>query len=1162
MNIKRQSAKESNLFYEIGASIQRAVHSTPSEQINGLAGSAAALYFAQAFTIKDEPLVVVLNNNEQIDEIAAQIQFFNPRVEIYHYPAYDVLPYDNLSPNPAQVYKRRQFLSALSQNSRGIYLIAISAALEKTIAANALSEHFVKFSTGQQINRKELQAIIHRLGYSLVDSVLTYGEYSLRGERFDIFSAPYENPLRFEFFDDEIEAIKEFDVESQTSIGSSLNAVEINAVSAVILSTENIARAEARLSEILDEQAVAGKEKLLQDMSTGTYFSALHRMLPLYSELTPINSYFNSNQRILLLEPSSLKNYAAYFADEYAREYLISREQNWLTLENKEIYQDYNSFVSALNKLNSAPVFVGANDDGSSPFARDNFVFNSYKAGTAAKLEVVVQATLDNLATGASMLIVCHNQTNLERIKDIFDAKVHSPQACYLEGGWAQFVENAEKPGLYLLQGNLKHGFRWFSSDGALKFGIYTDHDFFAAQPKSSKKRSKKPEIVLESLKPGDFVVHEDYGIARFESMVHLDNQHYNSDCVVLQFAGNDKIYLPIDSLHLIEKYSGVDNHSPRVNKLSDNEWNSTKRKVTKSVHEIASELVELYAARKALLGTAFTAGEEEVAEFRRGFLFDETADQLQAIEDVLNDLSSDKPMERLICGDAGFGKTEVAMRACVKVLAHGYQVALVAPTTILAEQHFNTFKRRFSKLPYKLAMFSRFQTPAQNKEAVLGLKSGEISIVIGTHRLFSKDVVFNKLGLLIIDEEHRFGVKQKETLRLKHPNVDSLSMSATPIPRSLQLSLSGIRDISLITTPPLNRREIRTRVLSYSPLLIQEVIMREVRRGGQVYFIHNRVETIIKIQQDLQELLPDVSFRIAHGQLSKNALEDVMTDFVKGRFTVLIATSIVESGLDIPNANTIIINNADKLGLAQLYQLRGRVGRSAVQAYACFLVQGDRLLSLEAEKRVNAIAEFSQLGSGFKIASHDLAIRGAGNFLGESQSGYISTVGIGLYMQLLNEAVAKLKDGASVPETSTKGVKLSLGFDSYLPESYIESAALRLEIYREIAACQTEEETWRIKSSLEDRFGLLPDPALSLIDGVNAKIWAAKLMADGVDIAPDSLVLHLSDRLKPDIVKLMQFLSKNRGKLTPPKKIVFKLESGSAKTAASLLKSFYLYLS
>ena len=723
----------------------------------------------------------------------------------------------------------------------------------------------------------------------------------------------------------------------------------------------------------------------------------------------------------------------------------------------------------------------------------------------------------ERMADGRDVALVCRSRSQLERLAEIFAEREVAVKTSAVAARAVR--ENAsDQASVFLLVGSLSQGFS--PADAPVTF-VTEDEVLGAPRVVRQKAPPRMSDLLaaLDDLNPGDEVVHADHGIGRYEGLVSLAVGPAESDFLLLVYAGGDKLYLPADRVGLISKYRGPEGTRPSLDKLGGKGWQTAKGRAKKAVEAIARDLVDLYAARSFQKGKAHQGPDALYREFEAGFPFEETPDQAKAIRDVIADLTSARPMDRLVCGDVGFGKTEVALRAAYLVASQGGQVGILAPTTVLVEQHYQTIAQRLKNTPVLVESLSRFKTPAQQKKILEAAAKGRVDIVVGTHRLLQKDVAFKNLGLLIVDEEHRFGVKDKERLKKLRRMVDVLALTATPIPRTMQMSLSGIRDLSLITTPPEDRQSIRTYLAKFTPGAVREAIEREMERGGQVFFVHNRVRELGKLTRMLKSLTPEARIGVAHGQLNEKSLERVMMKFISHELDVLICTTIIESGLDIPSANTIIINEADKLGLSQIYQLRGRVGRADQKAYAYLFIKSESSLSREAKKRLKALMDYTHLGAGFAIAMHDLQIRGAGNMLGEAQSGRVAEVGYELYVQMLEEAVARLK-GEAPSEGPEPELKLSL--PALLPEGYVPDDKVRLNLYRRLSRLRAREDLDEVAKELGDRFGPLPEAVENLLKAVEIKGVLRRMFADRMDLGPGTMKVYFSGEPRVNVERLL----------------------------------------
>ncbi len=1037
-------------------------------KINGLSQSARAL-FLSFLARSGLPFCLVTSSADQARVLLEELSFFmevepNHDAEAVHpffFPPWDILPYEPSTPRPDWIAQRLSVLHSLALKKACAVVTTFDAFLQRVVAKPLLLNHSTTLRAGETVPREALVKKLAHAGYERTTSVSAPGEISLRGGIIDLFPPTSEKPVRIEFFDDEIESMRTFDPETQRS------EVPIESVE-VILGRENI-------------------------------FNAQHHQYLLSDYLSP--------ETVLIFdEPNELLQNGKRFLEEAedASVFAAIRNAGYPTVET--LYAPLSHFIDATQNRTAIDIetfFIKAEKTG----ARFTFEARSLAAlgfsrpgrgfSEAGKL-------LNELRQTQIIMLIVRNDHQAERFRRLLSDK-NLPWA-----NWKKDTTQHLSPPAPLLikTGNLSEGFALnglnmiFVTEEALTgAGKSGGHHPTA---KRSVEKSKQAGFLasFEDLKTGDYVVHLDHGVGRYIGLKRLtirqgeQDAGYESDFLVLEYLGKDKVYVPLDSLNLVQPYIGAGG-VPKIDKLGGARWAKTKARVKKEIKEMTQELLELYAEREVLEGHAFSAPASDAEAFAAAFEYEETPDQLRTIQEVLADMEKAKPMDRLVCGDVGYGKTEVAMRAAFQAVMDNKQVALVVPTTLLAQQHYQSFLERFAPFPVNVAVLSRFLSRAGQRETLKSLKEGTLDILIGTHRLLQKDVVFRDLGLIIVDEEHRFGVRQKEWLKKMRKEVDVLTLTATPIPRTLQMSLAQVRDLSVIETPPADRLAIRTIMAPFDPSIIREVVFRELVRGGQVFFLHNRVHNIEKIALFLGELLPEAKIGIAHGQMPENALEKVMRKFIDKEYNLLLTTTIIESGIDIPSANTIIINDADRFGLSELYQLRGRVGRSGDQAYAYLLVRENRILTEDAKQRLQAIQEFTELGSGFKVAARDLEIRGAGNLLGQEQSGQIAAVGFELYLDMINELVANLR-GTPIE----KKIETTLHFrvSAYIPEDYITDALQRLSTYKRLSRCENLDEIQAIRLELEDRYGPLPVPLGHLLQVIQLKGMAKTLKMSKIE--------------------------------------------------------------
>ncbi|RBP40611.1 transcription-repair coupling factor [Garciella nitratireducens] len=982
--------------------------------------------------------------------------------------------------------ERLQVFKKLLKEDKIVIVASVEAIMKKLEPKERFQNYWHTFQVGQTIEIQQLQKILMDCGYERVDEVESPGQYNIRGGIVDIYPMISNIPYRMEFFDDEIDSIRSFDVVTQRSIDKYCE-IEISPAKELLFSKEIkmqvLKRFEKEAKKYIKNQRDKGKEDFAHKVQTYVE-SKLELMRQRQSndwemflsyrkdDFSTLMDYFPEDTILFIDQPQRVK--------ERYDTFLLEGKENFKgLLEKGEVlpnqFDIFFSYEDLTKKINDRKLCIFQNLlSRSDPFTPQLILsFPSRMMHPFhGKLELLMEEVKQWKKRGYSIIILSGNE---ERAKQLiqsfqdFEIIAHFHQDFYTE------IKPKE---VLLLPGHLSKGLEY----PEIKVAIISEEEIFSRRQKKLKRTKKNPKRKIESfvdLHIGDYVVHETYGIGIYRGLEKIEVDGVAKDYLNIQYANGDKLYVPTDQMDLIQPYIGAEGKTPKLNKLSGNEWKKAKNKVKKAIEDMTEELLNLYAQRQAIKGYAFSKDTPWQRQFEEKFPYEETPDQLQAIEEIKKDMESPIVMDRLLCGDVGYGKTEVALRAAFKAVMDGKQVAILVPTTILAQQHYNTMMERFSGFPVSIGILSRFQTKSQQQQTIKDLKNGMIDIVVGTHRIVQKDIQFKDLGLLIIDEEQRFGVKHKEKLKNWKKNVDVLTLSATPIPRTLHMSLVGIRDMSIIEHPPEERYPIQTYVMEYNELLIRDSILREMDRGGQVYYVYNRVEEIDRIAYHLKNLVPEAKIAVAHGQMSEHKLEKTMIDFMNGKYDVLVCTTIIETGMDVPNVNTIIVTNADKMGLSQLYQLRGRVGRSNRIAYAYITYEKDKILSEVAEKRLQAIKEFTEFGSGFKIAMRDLEIRGAGNLLGGEQHGHMAVIGYDLYCKLLEETVRKMK---GIPQEEKQETTIELQIDAFIPKWYISKESHRIEMYKKIVGIDNIEELYDLQEELEDRFGDIPVPVNNLL--------------------------------------------------------------------------------
>ncbi|MGK2951573.1 MAG: transcription-repair coupling factor [Thiobacillus sp.] len=1035
---------------------------------SGLAGAADALYLAE-LARRAAPLVVVCASAWDANRLTEELRWFDPGLRVCAFPDWETLPYDSFSPHPDLISERLATLYQISRGEFDIAVVALSTALYRLAPPAFLAAHTFFLKQKDTLDEAAFRAQMALGGYTHVNQVFAPGEFSVRGGLIDLFPMGSALPYRIDLFDNEIETLRAFDVDTQRSIYP-VNEVRLLPAREFPLDETGITRFRQNFRERFEGDP--SKSKLYKDVSNKLAPAGIEYYLPLFfDETATLFDYLPKPTRIVAhgaLDPAG----QAFWTDAQSRFRLLSGDKDRPLLPPNELFLPTDVFFSLAKGYERLDV----EQTGSGlahpvpPISVDR-----REAHPVAKL----QGFIDGFK--GTTLIVAPSAGRRETLHEYLAE--HGLDATLCEG-WTEALQRDER--ILLTHGPLAEGFVTADS----KFAVITETELYAIPPKTRRAREARATQIdnllrdLSELKPGDPVVHAQYGVGQYLGLVNMDLGDGDTEFLHLEYAKGDKLYVPVANLHLISRYSGAGEGAAPLHKLGTDQWEKARRRAMQAARDTAAELLNLYALRAAREGHAFEFSLHDYEAFAEGFGYEETPDQAGAITAVMADMQSGKPMDRLVCGDVGFGKTEVALRAAFMAVMGGFQVAVLVPTTLLAEQHFNNFSDRFSAWPIKLAELSRFRTPKEQAEALQALADGKLDIVIGTHRLIQKDVKFARLGLVILDEEHRFGVRQKEQLKALRAEVDVLTLTATPIPRTLAMSLEGIRDFSVIATAPQKRLAIKTFVQSFSSGLIREAVLRELKRGGQVYFLHNEVSTIENMRERLEKLLPEARIRVGHGQMGERELEQVIRDFYQQRYDILLCTTIIETGIDIPTANTILINRADKFGLAQLHQLRGRVGRSHHQAFAYLLVEEDRTLTPQAKKRLEAIQLMEELGSGFHLAMQDMEIRGAGEVLGEKQSGEIIEVGFSLYNDMLTSAVASLKAGHEPDMDQPLGVvsEINLHLPALLPEDYCPDVHERLVLYKRLASCQAPDDLTQMQEELVDRFGELPDTARALL--------------------------------------------------------------------------------
>ena len=1099
-----------------------------SQQVNFMSGIAKEYSYS----------VVVTHSEKRAREIYEDFLLYTK--DVSYYPAKDFIIYSADIHGTLTIRERLNTIRRLVEGQKAVIVTTIDGLMDKLIPIRQIKENVLTFQCGDMVNLNKLQKELISMCYERVGQVELSGQFAIRGGIIDIFPLSEESPIRIDLWDDEIDSIKYFDVESQRSI-TMLEEVSVYPATEYILSQEQIASGLKKIHEEMTET----EQKFRKDMKTEeahrikTVINDFTEQLKMgntnvsvdsfinyfYEETSSLIEYLEQENTIFLLdEPARLEERSSIVEKEF-RESMINRlEKGYLLAGQVDVMKTY-SRILALMSRRQMVVFTALEQKVKGIGIADTFHIEAKNIiSYNSQFDLLVKDLKQYKKKGYRILILTTSRTRAERLAE--NLRDYEIEAFYSENP-DRILKSKE---IMVSYGNLHKGFEY----PLLKFVVITQTDIFGRE-KAKKRRAKKQYSgkkiqSFSDLNIGDYVVHENHGLGIYRGIEKIEVDKVAKDYIKIEYADNSNLYILATGLDLIQKYAGSDAVKiPKINKLGTQEWSRTKSKVKTAVKVIARDLVALYSARQNQKGFQFSQDNVWQKEFEEIFPYEETMDQLTAIEAMKKDMESDKIMDRLVCGDVGYGKTEIAIRGAFKAVQDGKQVVVLVPTTILAQQHYNTFTQRMKDYPIRIDLLSRFRTAAGAKMTIEGLKTGEVDIVIGTHKVLSKDVKFKDLGLLVVDEEQRFGVTHKEKIKTLKQNVDVLTLSATPIPRTLHMSLVGIRDMSVLEEPPVDRLPIQTYVMEFDDEMVREAINRELIRGGQVYYVYNRVNNIDEIAAGIAKLVPDANVVFAHGQMSERKLEQIMYDFIEGEIDVLVSTTIIETGLDISNVNTIIIHDADNFGLSQLYQLRGRVGRSNRTSYAFLMYKRDKMLKEVAEKRLQAIREFTELGSGIKIAMKDLEIRGAGNILGARQHGHMESVGYDLYCKLLNEAVAEEKGMEVMDSFETK---IDISIDAFIPPQYIKNEFQKLSVYKQIASIESEEEYRDMQDELMDRFGELPKNVENLLSIALIKALAHKAWITEISNIGTQLKFAMYREAKIDVAGIQAIIDRYKGKL------------------------------
>ena len=1072
-------------------------------------GSARALLVAEAAQSHSGLLVAVTRDTQRAHALEDELRIFAGTLPVLHFPDWETLPYDVFSPHPEIVSQRIATLYQLPGVKRGVLVVSAATLMQRIAPRSHITGSGLMLSKGQKLDLAIEQRRLEASGYRHVPQVAEPGDFAVRGALIDIFPMGAAEPYRIELFDDEVESIRSFDPETQRS-QQQVEKVELLPAREFPVSDEAAKAFRSRLRERFPIDV--RRCPLYQDMKEGVTPGGIEYYLPLFFEQTATLFDYLADDALFVLGEGTSEASEQFWTQTAERYDQRAHDIERPVLPPGELYLSPEQLREQLNKRLRVEVVDSGHE-------------HAVATGTQPAPELPLNRKGEEPGTSlrhfiesypGRVLVTADSAGRREALLEQLATVGLKPQNVE---GWQAFLGDANRLAITIAQ--LEQGFALTKP----AITILTERELFGERVRTERRRrrgaARDPDTIIRDLTElsiGSPIVHVDHGVGRYQGLVSMELGGMEGEFLIIEYAKGDKLYVPVAQLGLVSRYSGTAPELAPLHSLGGDAWERARKKAAEKVRDVAAELLAIYAQREARGGESLPIDRQLVEAFGSSFPFEETPDQLQAIDAVLGDLAAPRAMDRVICGDVGFGKTEVALRAAFAAATAGKQVAVLVPTTLLAQQHYRNFADRFADWPVRVDVLSRFRSTKDVNEALKRLADGQIDVIVGTHKLLQPDIKFKQLGLVIVDEEQRFGVRQKEQLKKLRTEVDLLTMTATPIPRTLNMAMSGLRDLSLIATPPAHRMAVRTFISAWEPALIREAFQRELQRGGQVYFLHNEVESIERTARDLQELIPDARIGIAHGQMPERELEQVMADFHRQRFNVLVCTTIIETGIDIPTANTIIINRADRFGLAQLHQLRGRVGRSHHRAYAYLIVPDRKAITADAEKRLEALASLEELGAGFTLATHDLEIRGAGELLGDEQSGQIQEIGFGLYTELLERAVRALKSG-KVPDfdlSSEHETEVELHLPALIPDDYLPDVHARLTLYKRIASARNEETLRELQVEMIDRFGLLPDAVKQLFAVATLKLMATPLGIRKLDFGANGGRVTFRD--KPDI--------------------------------------------
>ncbi len=1132
-----------------------------AKKINQLTGAAMAFTLAELTANNPGLSVVVTPDNYLASELQAEHHFFRESVNELYFPDWETLPYDLLSPHQSVISDRLSCLSMLKQDKPQVLFVSIQTIMHYMCPVSFIGHYHHSYKVGQKIDLNALKTKLNQAGYRFVNKVIEHGECAFRGSIIDIFPMGMKTPFRIDLFDDEIDTMRTFDVDTQRSI-EKIDAVELLPAKEFPFDEMGITQFRQQWRDTFD-----GNPRhcpIYTDVSDGIMPAGIEYYQPLFfEEMASFFDYLPETTQIFLI------NDVAKASEQFLQDVKFRYEQRSsdITRPILPVEQLFLTVDSLFSKIKQYQPAYLSSDTKTKYNAQTK---DAPKLNIDRKLKNPLHKVEQYLSeqNNKKILIVAESAGRREVLNQLLGERGIHPVMIH---HWSEFM--AQEPPIAMIEGPLSQGVELLDHN----IVIIVEAQLFGDTTIRQRKRQKSfdPDVIIRDLTELRLhapVVHIEHGVGRYRGLQVIETEGQDNEFLILEYAEGAKIYIPVTSLHLISRYTGgAMEHAP-LHHLGSDKWQKEKKKATEQISDIAAELLEIHAKREAQVGIQFKAPDDDFQRFATLFPFEETNDQLNAINDVIHDMCQQKPMDRLVCGDVGFGKTEVAMRAAFLAVQNHKQVCVLVPTTLLAGQHYDNFLDRFAEFPVNIALLSRFKTKKESEMILADAANGKVDILIGTHKLFQKNVKFKELGLLIVDEEHRFGVKQKEHIKALKHNVEILTLTATPIPRTLNMSMAGMRDISLIATPPAKRLAIKTFAQEKNRAVIREAVTREILRGGQVFYLHNKVDTIDHAATELSELLPEAKIEIAHGQMRERQLEKIMSDFYHHQFNVLLCTTIIETGIDIPTANTIIIDRADKFGLAQLHQLRGRVGRSHHQAYCYLLTPHRKAMTADATKRLDALMSLDDLGAGFTLATHDLEIRGAGELLGDEQSGNMHALGFSLYMELLDKSVKAIKDGKlpALEETDSNGCEINLHMTSIIPDDYLGDVHMRLIFYKRISNAENIEALEQLQVEMIDRFGLFPNPLKQLfaitelklmanhlgIKKINAKGNSGKLtFCDKPNIAPETIIHLIQVHAKRYKLKgpntLLFSINENNNRIEEVKKVLLEIQDKDLKKTA-----------